>query len=109
VTSGRHALLPAIGVNPTTGRVAIAYYTVRDAGINLELVESTRDGSDWSNPVRLSAATMRLDWVALTDTGRMLADYISVHYATSKPLVVWALASQPVGTGIRQAIYATRP
>jgi hypothetical protein len=38
----------------------------------------------------------------------MLADYISVHYAGSRPLVVWALASEPVRASFRQAIYATR-
>jgi hypothetical protein len=38
----------------------------------------------------------------------MLADYISVHYAGTRPLVVWTLASEPVGASLRQAIYATR-
>ena len=47
-------------------------------------------------------------WLPNTVSGRMLADYISVHYAGSRPLVVWALASPPVGTSLRQAIYATR-
>jgi hypothetical protein len=38
----------------------------------------------------------------------MLADYISVHYAGLRPLVVWILASEPVGVSFRQAVYATR-
>ena len=38
----------------------------------------------------------------------MLADYISVHYAGDRPLAVWVLASEPVGTSLRQAVYATR-
>jgi hypothetical protein len=38
----------------------------------------------------------------------MLADYISVHYAGARPLAVWILASEPVGSRFRQAVYATR-
>ena len=43
-----------------------------------------------------------------TSSGRMLADYVSLHWSSGRPLVVWALASPPVGTSLRQAIYATR-
>jgi hypothetical protein len=38
----------------------------------------------------------------------MLADYISVHYAGTRPLAVWVLASEPVGESLRQAVFATR-
>jgi hypothetical protein len=38
----------------------------------------------------------------------MLADYISVHYAGTRPLVLWILASPPAGAELRQAVYATR-
>ncbi len=38
----------------------------------------------------------------------MLADYISVSYAVGRPLAVWALASEPAGGELRQAIFATR-
>ena len=41
-------------------------------------------------------------------SGRMLGDYISVHYAAGRPLVVWVLANEPVGSSFRQAVYATR-
>jgi hypothetical protein len=51
---------------------------------------------------------MRREWMPDTVSGRMLADYISVHYAGVRPLVVWVLASEPVGAELRQAVYATR-
>jgi hypothetical protein len=108
VTSGRNGVLPAIGIQPQTGRLAIAYYTTRAAGIDAELVESRAGGTGFGPPRRLSAQTMRPDWLPNTASGRMLADYISVTYAGTHPLVVWALASQPVGASLRQAIYATR-
>ncbi len=108
VTTGRHAFLPTVGIHPTSGRVALAYHVLGpNGGIDVELVES-RPGGGWSAPRRLSARTMRPEWLPNTSSGRMLADYISVHYAGSHPLVVWVLASQPVGTSLRQAVYATR-
>jgi len=108
VTSGRNAMLPAIGIHPRTGRVAIAYHVVRPGGIDVERVESRVGAGGWEPPRRLSAQTMRPEWLPDTTSGRMLADYISVHYAGARPLVVWVLASEPVGASLRQAIYATR-
>jgi hypothetical protein len=108
VTSGRHAFLPTVGIHPTTGRTALAYHVLGPGGgIDVELVES-RVGGGWGTPRRLSAQTMRPEWLPDTVSGRMLADYISVHYAGARPLVVWVLASPPVGTSLRQAVYATR-
>jgi hypothetical protein len=108
VTSGSDGLLPAIGVDAATGRVAIAYHRSRAGGIDVELVESRRTGTGFGAPRRLSARTMRFEWMPNTTSGRMLADYISVHYAGGRPLVAWALASEPVGGELRQAVYATR-
>jgi hypothetical protein len=108
-TSGRNAYLPTIGVHPTSGRLALAYHVLRaDGGIDVELAESAAGGARFGPPRRLSARTMRPEWLPDTVSGRMLADYISVHYAGARPLVVWVLASQPVGTSLRQAVYATR-
>ena len=108
VTRGRNAVLPAIGIDAATGRVAIAYMRSRPAGIDVERVESSGSPSAWSPARRLSARSMPLAWMPDTTSGRMLADYISVHYARGRPLVVWVLANEPVGSRFRQAVYATR-
>ena len=108
VTAGSDAMLPAIGIDSTTGRIAIAYHRSRAGGIDVELIETARGGSRFGAPRRLSARTMRLEWMPDTTSGRMLADYISVHYAAGRPLVNWVLASEPVGGELRQAVYATR-
>lgn len=105
--TGRNAMLPTIGIHPKSGRSALAYHVVRpDGGVDVELVESLPDG-DWGTPRRLSARTMRPEWMPRTRSGRMLADYISVTYAGRRPLVVWVLASEPEGARFRQAVYAT--
>jgi RTX calcium-binding nonapeptide repeat (4 copies) len=108
VTRGRNAVLPAIGIDAATGRVAIAYMRARTAGIDVELVQSPGSPSTWSPARRLSAQSMPLSWMPNTTSGRMLADYISVHYARGRPLVVWVLANEPVRASFRQAVYATR-
>lgn len=107
-TTRRNAFIPAIGIHPQNGRVAIGYYVVREGGIDFELVESPGGPGAFGAPKRLSAQTMRVEWLPDTVSGRMLADYVSVHYAGSRPLVSWVLASEPVGTSLRQAVYATR-
>ena len=107
VTSGRHVVLPTIGVEPGTGRLAIAYYVIQRNGIDAELITSA-DGTRWSAPQRLNARRMPLEWMPQTSLGRMLADYIGVSWVRGRPLVVLALASPPRGGELRQAIYAVR-
>ena len=108
VTRGRNAVLPAIGIDPATGRVAIAYMRSGSAGVDVELVESQGAATGFGAPRRLSAQSMPFEWMPSTTSGRMLGDYISVHYARGRPLVVWVLASEPVGASFRQAVYSTR-
>ena len=77
VTSGRNAVMPTIGVEPGSGRLAIAYYVIQRNGIDAELITSA-DGTRWSSPQRLNARRMPLEWMPQTTLGRMLADYIGV-------------------------------
>ena len=107
-TAGRDAVQPAIGIDPASGRAAIVFYAIRATGIDCELVVQRPGGTGWGAPRRLSARTMAVTWLPSTASGRMLGDYISLTWSGSRPLVVWALASPPVGSTLRQAIYATR-
>jgi hypothetical protein len=107
VTTGRNAVIPTLGVEPGTGRLAIAYYVIRSDGIDAELVTSA-NGVAWSAPQQLNPRRMPLAWLPQTTLGRMLADYIGVSWSRGRPLVVYALASPPKGSELRQAIYAAR-
>ena len=107
VTSGRNVVLPTIGVEPGTGRLAIAYYVLQRNGVDAELITSA-NGTRWSAPQRLNARRMPLEWMPQTTLGRMLADYIGVSWVRGRPLVVLALASPPRGGKLHQAIYAVR-
>ena len=108
VTRGRSAVIPTIGVEPRTGRLAIAYYVLKPGGVDAELVTSTNRGATWSAPQRLTPRTMPFTWMPDTTLGRMLADYIGVSWVRGRPLVVYALASPPRNGKLRQAIYAAR-
>ena len=99
--------MPTIGVEPGTGRLAIAYYALRPNGVDAELVTSA-NGARWSASQRLSSRRMPLAWMPQTTLGRMLADYIGVTWARGRPLVIYALASPPRNGKLRQAIYAAR-
>ena len=106
---GTGRVLPAIGIHPDerAGRDRVPRrspgWDRRRAG---RVPARCADGL--RGPRRLSAQTMRPEWSPNTVSGRMLADYLSVHYAGERPLAVWVLASEPVGTELRQAVYATR-
>jgi hypothetical protein len=107
VTTGRNAVMPTLGVEPGSGRIAVAYYVLRPNGVDAELVTSA-NGDRWSAPQRLNPRRMPLEWMPQTTLGRMLADYIGVSWARGRPLVVYALASPPRDGELRQAIYAAR-
>jgi hypothetical protein len=107
VTTGRNAASPTIGVEPGSGRLAVAYYVIRPGGIDAELVTSA-DGTSWSQPARLNPRPMPFAWLPETSLGRMLADYVGVSWSGGRPLVVYALASPPRNGKLRQAIYAAR-
>jgi hypothetical protein len=51
---------------------------------------------------------MRISWLADTNLGRMLGDYISTSYAGAAAVPVFALASAPVASRFNEAIFATR-
>jgi hypothetical protein len=108
------AFVPGIGVDPTTGgattELAIVLYAwARGAGSDAWLVVSRDAGARWSAPQRLTARTMVPQWIAATNQGTMLADYLSVSWAGGRPVPVFSLASERgAGTAsFRQSIAST--
>jgi Ca2+-binding RTX toxin-like protein len=108
VTRGRDDVLPAIGTDAATGRIALAFMRSGPNGIDTYVVESTGSATRWGAARRLSVESSAFPFMPRTTSGRMLGDYISVHYASGRPLVVWVLALVPIDGTLRQAIYATR-
>jgi hypothetical protein len=106
---GRNFVIPGLAVDPTrTGRLTLVYYAATASQtLNVGYVSSRNGGRTWSRPVRLNARPMPFAWIALAG-GRMVGDYISASFAGKSVVPVFALAEQPQGHTLRQAMFATR-
>jgi hypothetical protein len=121
--------LPGIGVDPVSSgneaRLALTYYyvpestdyntiesncTLETCGLFVGYVSSTDGGQTWSEP-KVLAGRMQLSWLAQTDTGRMVGDYISTSVpnggALALPAFAVALPPDEDGT-LHEAIYTAR-
>ena len=116
-TDERGRLLPAPrrrpGTRGTRAQVAVAYYSMRCldylTAVSMPFscgreTEVERGGL----PERLNPKTMKLEWLADTNLGRMVGDYISTSFVGLRPIPVLALASAPSGGRFNEAIFASR-
>jgi hypothetical protein len=113
--------LPGLAVDPGTSgrqaRIAVLYHSLRQPegcnpvfsclGVDVGLVISRDGGATWGRPQLLSAASMPLWWIADSDLGRMLGDYVSASWVRGRPVPVFALALEPTAGLFHQAIFAT--
>ena len=118
-TSGADHFIPGIAVDRSTSgntaRLALAYYYYPVAACNSSTCEltvgflsSTDGGATWTQP-RKVAGPFKLAWVAQTDQGPMVGDYISTSFAGG-PLAfpVFAIAKPPVGSVFDERAAAAR-
>ena len=93
--------------------MAVAYYSMRcldylTCSLDAFLVRSGDGGRTWRLPERLNPKTMQLEWLADTNLGRMVGDYISTSFVGLRPIPVLALASAPSAGRFNEAIFASR-
>jgi hypothetical protein len=106
VSSTVDHFIPGIAVDRSTSggsaRLALAYYYYPVAScspstcdLSVGFVSSTDGGATWA-PARRVAGPFRLSWIAQTDQGPMVGDYISTSFAGG-PLAfpVFAIAKPP--------------
>ena len=107
--------LPGLAVNPAAAPhdLAVVYHSMptsdcspRTCRIDVWFARSTDGGETWGAR-RLNARSMRLGWIAATDQGRMLGDYVSTSFVAGHPAPFFSLASPPAGRRFRQAIYTS--
>jgi len=117
-TSGIDHFIPGIGIDPATmgagAHVGLTYYfyPIAACGGSCQLeagfVSSQDGGATWSAPTLLANA-MSLAWLASTNQGYMVGDYIATAYSAGHPYGVLAAANPPNGVIFDEAIYATKP
>jgi hypothetical protein len=113
--SDQQVFVPGLGVDPAAiGRLAVVAYTQPEScssetchGIDAVVVSSRNGGRTWTAPRRLNAEPMAISSLSDTDLGAMLGDYVALSYVRGKPIPVFALALDPLGDRLREAIYAS--
>src|SRR5581483_6520982 len=114
-TSTVDHFIPGIGVDPSTSgntaHLGVAFYafpvsncSTSTCQLLVGFVSSTNGGSTWSKLAKL-AGPMRVTWIASTDQGNMVGDYISTAYVNGKGFGVFAKALQKNGSTFNEAMY----
>ena len=119
VGSGFDVFIPGLAVAQQTAaapaQLALTFYYYPEANctpatcqLDVGFISSTDGGTSWSKEVQLAGPT-QLAWLANTDAGVMVGDYISTSIIPSDGLVlpVFALASLPNGGTLHEATYTT--
>jgi hypothetical protein len=119
VGSGVDHFIPGFTIQPqgtirsTTPRLALGYYyyPVSNCGgacqLNVGFVFSANGGGAWSAPAHL-AGPMQLSWLANTNQGRMVGDYMGTAYSGNNAFPVYADATAPVGSLFKEAMFTTQ-
>jgi hypothetical protein len=116
-TSTVDHFIPGLAVDSsssgTTARLGLAYYFYPTAAcssttcqLDVGYVFSNNGGSTWSAPTQL-AGPMSLSWIASTNQGRMVGDYISSSFTGSCVRPVFAIASAPSGGLFNESMFTT--
>jgi hypothetical protein len=109
--------IPGLAVNRstagTTARLGLAYYYYPNAAcsfstcqLDVGYVFSHNGGSTWSAPTQLTGP-MALSWLAATNQGRMVGDYISSSFVNGGVRPVFAAASAPSSGLFNEAMFTT--
>jgi hypothetical protein len=108
--------LPGLGVDRatsgSTAHLAMTYYYYPVAQCNnsckLEVGYTTSQdgGGTWTAGKNL-AGPMELSWIAPSDNGLMVGDYLGVDFSNGKPFGVFAVAKAPSGSTLNEGMYTT--
>jgi hypothetical protein len=115
VTSTVDHFIPGVGIDPATSgataHVGLHYYyypqsncTVSTCQLFVGYISSANGGSTWNAPAALTGA-MSLSWLANSQNGLMVGDYIATAFTNGIPHGIFAVAQANSGTTFSEAIY----
>ena len=111
VGSGADHFLPGIAVDKSTGgssaHIGVTFYFYPVANcttcqLEVGFVSSTNGGSTWSAKTTLTPSPITPSWLANTNQGFMVGDYISTSFANGKAVPVFANATAPSGSTLNE-------
>jgi len=108
--SGVDHFIPGLAVDPatsgSTAHLALAFYYYPNAScsnstcqLQVGFVSSIDGGNTWSAESVLTPSAMSITWLANTDSGYMVGDYISTSFSNGKAFPVFVTAAAPNGSG----------
>jgi len=115
VNSGADHFIPGLGVDSSTsgaaGHIGLTYYfypiatcTTATCQLDVGFISSTNAGSTWSGATQLTGP-MTLTWLAATNGGLMVGDYIATSILSATARTVFAVASAPSGAVFNEAMF----
>lgn len=115
VSSAVDHFIPGIGIDPATSgataHVGIHFYeysqtncTAATCLLSVGFISSANGGATWNAPVSLSGP-MSLAWLAESQNGQMVGDYVATVFTNGVPHGVFAVAQAVTGTTFNEAIY----
>jgi hypothetical protein len=119
VGSGVDHFLPGIALQPqgttnsTLIHMALGYYYYPVSACNSSTCQLNAafsfsiGGQSWSPPQQL-AGPMQLSWLASTNQGRMVGDYMSTSYVGNNAFPVFASATAPIGGVFQEHMYTSQ-
>ncbi len=115
ISSAVDHFIPGIGIDPATpgasAHVGLHYYyysqsdcTASTCQLFVGYISSANGGSTWNTPSALTGPMM-LSWLANSQNGLMVGDYIATSFTNGVPHGVFAVASPLAGASFSEAIY----
>lgn len=117
--SGVSDFLPGIAVDKSTSgnsaHIAVTYYFFPNANCNqstcqLEIgfISSTNGGQSWSAKTVVTQSPMKTSWLANTNLGYMIGDYISTSISGGKAFPGVLIATAPAGSVLNEEMYTVQ-
>ena len=111
------SFVPGIAAHPRqAGRLTVVTYLRTAAACNaatcsvgVASMRTADGGSTWTQPQRLDAEPMRWTWLAGSNLGAFLGDYLGIAYTPTTIVPTFPLATRPSPNGwLNEAMFAAR-
>ncbi len=112
--TGFDSFVAGIAAHPTApGRLAVVtYLRAADCApgtcrIGVAFTRSLNGGAAWSVPQRLDAEPMQSEWLADSNLGAFLGDYVGIAYSAAAVVPTFPFATRRAGSVRNEAVFAT--